>query len=140
MLNLERMPPLASKYANKIGKYCRDFTITYGAGGVQVNAASWLDRNGVEQAALRADPDEIPLIEFERRCALKNTPSNDERLSALRRKFELRLNAQFPAQGPASGSEADIQAWLGTLGFAQRRALLMSQKDFEKSFPDGFRA
>jgi len=80
----------------------------------------------------------VGIPEWERRRALKNAPSADERLSSLQRKYELRLNREFPSHGPASGEEADIQAWLGTLPFAQRRALLMSQKDFSKSYPEGF--
>lgn len=140
MLNLERVQPLAPKYANKVGKKCGGFAVLYTIDGVSVNALSWLDANGVENAALRGNPEQVPLLEFERRCALNAAPTDQERISALQRKYELRLNRAFPAQGPQSGSEADIQSWIGTLGFAERRALLMSQKDFNKSYPDGFRA
>lgn len=140
MLNLERVPVLAPKYANKIGKKCSGYAIQYSIEGIRVLALSWLDTNGVEQNRLKAEPEQVPLLEFERRVALNNAPSDDERLVALKRKYEIRLNRAFPAQGPQSGSEANIQAWLGSLGFAERRALLMSQKDFNKSYPDGFRA
>jgi len=58
----------------------------------------------------------------------------------LKRKYELRLNLEFPTPGPASGEEAEIQLWLDTLPMQRRRALLMSQKAFEKAYPEGFRA
>jgi hypothetical protein len=135
MLNLERVPPLAPKFANQIGKTCTGFRIQYVSTGTTVEVASLVDAEGgrIDTAVWTSIP------EWERRRALFNAPDAEERLSALKRKYELRLNRAFPGNGPASGEEADIQAWLGTLPFAQRRALLMSQKDFAKSFPDGFR-
>jgi len=135
-LNLERVPTLAPKFANQIGKTVSGFVVTYNADGVDIAAQSLLDANGIKIN----DADLVSVVEWERRRALHNAPTDEERLTSLRRKYELRLNRAFPAQGPASGREADIQAWLGTLGFAERRALLMSQKDFSKSYPDGFRA
>jgi hypothetical protein len=138
MLNPERVPALAPKFSNQIGKTCSGFSIRYTMTGVVVNVDSLLDESG---GVLDVDDaEEIGIPEWERRRALKNTPSDDERLAALRRKYELRLNREFPANGPASGAETAIQAWLGTLAFAERRALLMSQRDFSKSYPEGFRA
>jgi len=134
LLNLERVPGLAPKFANQIGKTCSGFQITYAAEGVKVVVISTITSTGSEGPG---EPVSVP--EWERRRALKNRPSEDERLGALRRKFELRLNREFPSQGPSSGSEEDVQAWLAKLPFEQRRALLMSQKGFEKSYPDGFR-
>lgn len=135
LLNLERVPGLAPKFANQIGKTCTSFEVKYTASGVLTRVASLLGEDGssLEEAEWTTIP------EWERRRALKNTPSAGERLSALKRKYELRLAREFPTPGPASGEEADIQAWLGTLPFGQRRALLMSQKDFAKSYPQGFR-
>lgn len=135
MLNLERVPPLAPKFANQIGKTCTGFRVLYAESGMQAQACSKLDAYGTEIE----DAEWIGIPEWEHRRALRNTPSSNERLSALRRKFELRLNREFPRVGPSSGSEEDVQAWLATLPFAQRRALLMSQKDFSKSYPEGFR-
>jgi hypothetical protein len=134
LLNLERVPALAPKFANQIGKTCTGFSVTYSDMGVRVLVNSTIGNNGL---ACDAEPVSVP--EWERRRALKNTPSNEERLSGLRRKYELRLNRAFPGTGPTSGSEADVQAWLATLGFNERRALLMSQKEFQKSYPEGFR-
>jgi len=141
LLNLERVPGLAPKFANQIGKTCTMFRVQYTATGVSVEVHSTISPDGRAYS-----PDKegkatgmwVGIPEWERRRALKNAPSADERLSSLQRKYELRLNREFPSQGPASGEEADIQAWLGTLPFAQRRALLMSQKDFSKSYPEGF--
>lgn len=143
LLNLERMPALAPKYANQIGKTCTQFRVLYTATGVNTEVFSTVDSNGGD-SPVRTDGSRhgewISIPEWERRRALRNAPSDEERLTALVRKYELRLNRAFPTGGaPASGSEEAIQAWLGTLPFAQRRALLMSQRDFQKSFPDGFR-
>jgi hypothetical protein len=142
MLNLERVPVLAPKFANKIGKVCDGFAVIYTGSGVEVQVKTMLDQNGgmLPPPVGDAHYPMIPLMEFERRVALHNQPSPADRLAALRRKFELRLRREFPQPGPASGSEEHIQAWLGTRPFAERLALLMSQKDFEKSYPEGFRA
>jgi hypothetical protein len=80
----------------------------------------------------------VSIPEWERRKALHNQPTQAEKLTAMVRKFELRLNKECVTP-PASGSDADIQAWLGKLAWYERKALLMSQKDFSKSYPDGFR-
>jgi len=143
LLNLERVPTLAPKFANKIGKTCDGYAVFYTGSGVEVQVRTKIGPNGrplTPPGVNQAYP-MISLMEFERRVALSNQPTEADRLAALRRKFELRLNREFPAQaGPASGSEEHIQAWLGTRPFAERRALLMSQKDFDKSYPDGFRS
>jgi hypothetical protein len=135
LLSLDRIPALAPKFANQIGKTCQGFTLTYAAEGVKVEVCSTISSKG----GPLDKPELCSVPEWERRRALKNAPSNEERLSALKRKYELRLNKAFPAKGPSSGSEEDIQVFLDSLAFSQRRALLMSQKDFSKSYPDGFR-
>lgn len=137
LLNLERVPPLAPKFANQIGKTCSGFRVSYMPEGMKVEVCSTITSKGDDISGDK--PEFISLPEWERRRALRNAPSDEDRLSALKRKYELRLGKEFPSDGPASGKEADIQAWLGTLGFAQRTALLMSQKDFAKKFPEGFR-
>jgi len=142
LLNLERVPSLAPKFANKIGKTAAGYAVIYTGSGVEVQVQTMLDNTGkpgTPPTGGKAWP-MVSLAEWERRCALHNAPSDDERLYALRRKYELRLEKEFPSSGPASGSEADIQAWLGKLSFNERLALLKSQKDFEKSYPQGFRA
>jgi len=135
MLNLERVPNLAPKFANKIGKTCNGFSVVYDLSGMKVLVLSLLDSHGDSLES----HEQVSLLEFERRVALANTPSEGERLLSFKRKYELRLNRVFPKPGPASGSEAHIQAFLDNLPLAQRRALLLSQKDFSKSYPEGFR-
>lgn len=138
MLNLERVPNLAPKFANKLGKSATEFSVVFSMTGMTVMVKSRLDSEGdeIEDGATH----DVALLEFERRVALSNAPSNEERLSALQRKYELRLNKPFPeGNKPRSGSESAIQAWLGSLPFAERVALLKSQKDFNKSYPNGFR-
>lgn len=135
LLNLERVPGLAPKFSNQLGKTCTGFKVLWTESGMAVQANSTVGEDGnVLDVA-----EWVSIPEWERRRALKNAPSEEERISSLKRKYELRLAREFPADGPASGREEDIQAWLGTLPFAQRRALLMSQKDFSKSYPQGFR-
>jgi hypothetical protein len=141
LLNLERVPMLAPKFANKLGKTADGYAIIYTGSGVEVQVRTKIGPDGRPLTAPgqgQAYPT-VSLVEFERRVALSNAPTDEERLTSLKRKYELRLNREFPAAGPANGSETAIQAWLGTIGFAERRALLMSQKDFEKSYPEGFR-
>jgi len=142
LLNLERVPNLAPKFANQFGKTCTQYRVLFTPKGMVVEVASTISADGRTFSLTKEGTqgvEWISLVEWERRRALKNAPSDEERLSALKRKYELRLNREFPGKGPSSGKEEDIQAWLGTLPFAQRRALLMSQKDFQKSYPEGFR-
>jgi hypothetical protein len=133
LLNLERAPPLAPKFANKLGKTAASFAVIYTGSGTQVMVESMIDEDG---NPLEEPYPRIGLADFERRVALANAPTKEERLYALRRKYELRLEKEFPAKGPASGSEADIQSWIGTLPLSERLALLKSQKDFDKSKSD----
>jgi hypothetical protein len=130
MLNLERVPSLAPKFANKLGKTAAAFTVAYTPEGTRVLAVSMLDTKGVLIQDAKDYPS-IALVEFERRCALKNQPTEADKLAALRRKYELRLGRAFPAPGPTSGSDSDVQAWLATLSLEERLALLKSQKDWE---------
>jgi hypothetical protein len=134
--NPERIPALVPKYANKVGKTIDKMVITYSPEGVNIMVIPKGDELKEE-----GDPSTgISLAEFHERLQLENMPSPEEKLRSLRNKFELRLNREFPTPGPTSGSDANIQAWLAGRPFAERRALLMSQKDFEKSYPEGFRA
>jgi hypothetical protein len=131
LLNLERVPNLAPKFANKIGKTATGFAVIYTGEGVSVMVESMIDSKGLKLEAGKVD--KIGLMEFERRVALFNKPSAEERLGALRRKYELRLEKEFPKEGPKTGEEPDIQAWLGTLPLGERLALLKSQKDWDQS-------
>jgi len=134
-MNPERVSALAPKYANKIGKTIEKLSIEYTPEGVNVEVKSKLDQNG----RMATNVETMSLAEFHRRLGESVAPSDEERLRQLKRKFELRLNREFPTPGPASGSEANIQSWLDSRPFAERRALLMSQKAFDKAYPEGFR-
>jgi hypothetical protein len=136
LLNLERPPPLAAKFANAIGKSVAGFRLAYAPEGMKVEAMCLYDAEGKLRNG--DGPEAVSIPEWERRKALHNQPTADEKRVAMIRKFELRLNKECSTP-PASGSDADIQAWLGTLAWYERKALLMSQKDFSKSYPDGFR-
>jgi len=138
LLNLERVPALAPKFANKIGKTAASFAVLFNGSGTQVMVETMISADGKPLSPPKGTDGwpRIGLAEFERRVALANAPSDEERLFALKRKYELRLEKEFPAKGPASGSEADIQSWIGTLSLQERLALLKSQKDFEKSKSD----
>jgi hypothetical protein len=134
LLNLERVPNLAPKFANKLGKTAAGYAVFYEAGATRVAVKAMIGPNGRPLTPpANGEYPLIDLVEFERRVAIANAPSNDERIFALRRKYELRLERAFPENGPASGSEADIQAWMSTLSLEERIALLKSQKDWEKS-------
>ena len=134
LLNLERVPPLAPKFANKLGKTAAGYAVMYEGGSTRVAVKAMIGPNGRPLTPpANGEYPLIDLVEFERRVALANAPSNEERLFALRRKYELRLERAFPQNGPASGSEADIQQWVSTLSLEERMALLKSQKDWEKS-------
>jgi hypothetical protein len=135
-LNPERVAPLVPKYANKIGKTLSKVSIHYSEDGVEVEVETRLDGSG----AVSTESECVTLAEFHRRVGEANTPTDSERLRQLRRKYELRLNREFPTPGPASGSEPDIQAFIDALPFQERRAILMTQKAFEKAHPEGFRA
>jgi hypothetical protein len=135
-LNPERVTALLPKYANKLGKTIESISITYTSDGVNVQVDSLIDENGQ-----KTDQSEVvSLADFHQRLGDFVAPSDDDRLRSLRRKFELRLNMEFPSKGPDTGSDHDIQVWMDSLPFAQRRALQMSQKAFEKAYPEGFRA
>jgi hypothetical protein len=137
MLNLERVPMLAPKFSNKLGKTAAKFSVEYSVTGVTVNVESILDSKGKLKSPTEIE--EVSLIEFERRLALYNTPSTEEKLSSFKRKYELRLMEEFPSDGPSDGKDESIQAFLNKIPFEKRVALLKSQKDFDKSYPNGFR-
>jgi hypothetical protein len=119
------------KYAKLLGKSIKTLRVIYDENGVtvEIDGVEGTPYAGLEEASIAA---------FKAVREKENSPSDAEALRAFRNKFELRLNREFPANGPASGSNADIQSFLDTLPFRERRALMMSQKQFEKNYPNGF--
>lgn len=130
-LNPERPPQILGKYAKLIGKQLKSISITYDADGVNVAVT------GMPNTPY-ADLTEASLADFRRIRERENMPSDAEKLQSFKNKFELRLNREFPAQGPATGSDADLQAFLNGLPFRERQAMLMTQKQFSARYPNGF--
>jgi hypothetical protein len=133
-LNPERPPQLLGKYAKLLGKDLKQIVVTYDVDGVNVAVT------GMGETPF-ASLDDAAIADYKAMKQKENTPSDEERLNAFRNKFELRLNKEFPKEGtdkPASGSEADIQAFLNRMPFKERRALLMTQKQFSVSYPNGY--
>jgi len=129
--NPERPPLLAAKYAKLLGKDLDRIEIVFDATGVDVKVTGTGDYGNLRS---------VPFATYKAAKAGHQALSDEERLRTLRNKFELRLNIEFPSgnAGPASGSEADIQAFIQGLPFQQRRALLMTQKQFTSAYPNGF--
>lgn len=131
-LNPERVPQLLGKYAKSLGKDLDKIVVTYDADGISIGIFGMKD-------TVYASLNDASVAEYKAIKAKQNEPSDAERLQAFKNKFELRLNLEFPREGgPTSGKEADIQSFLNGLGFRMRRALMMTQKQFEKSYPNGF--
>jgi len=133
-LNPERAPPLIAKWQKALGKDLEKIEVVYEADSVSVYLY------GKRGTSFNQSDSDVTLTVPEYRAikARATAPSLDERLQAFKDKFELRLNRAFPAQGPASGNDADIRVFLGTLDFHQRRAMLMSNKQFKSAYPNGF--
>jgi hypothetical protein len=136
-LNPERAPALISKWQKLLGKDLDRIEVIYKADSVTV------DLYGKEGTPYYKDSGDdvvaISIPEYREIKARETAPSDDEKLRAFRDKFELRLNLPFPTEGqPASGSDADIRAFLERLNFHQRRAMLMSNKQFKAAYPNGF--
>jgi hypothetical protein len=137
-LNIERLPPLLAKWQKALGTDLESIEIKYTSDGVDVSLTG---RHGTPFDGGAADQDSVESIspgEYARIKKEQSAPKPAESLTAFRNKYELRLNKEFPAIAPASGSEADITAWLATQPFKDRRALLLSKKAFEKAYPNGF--
>lgn len=136
-LNPERVPALVSKYQKMLGKDLEKIQVEYKPSGATV----WLW--GLGDYAKRNDAGQsvgFTVAEFKLRKLEAAKPSDEVALRDFKNKFEVRLNLPFPATGgPPSASEADIQAFLAGCPFNQRRAMLMSNKQFKAAYPEGFR-
>jgi hypothetical protein len=132
-LNPERAPPLIAKWQKLLGKDLESIEVEYKADGITVSLY------GKENTPYhKADNESLSIPEYREIKARETAPKEPEKLQAFRDKYELRLNRAFPAQGPASGSDTDIRAFLESLDFHQRRAMLMSNKQFKAAYPNGF--
>lgn len=135
-LNPERAPALLAKWQKLLGVSLERIEVVYKADGVSVDLYEIV--NG--RVPVDTDGNEIALTvaAFKAKKSEAAKPTDQEALQAFKNKFELRLNREFPAQGPNSGSDADIQAWLNGQAFNIRRAMLMSGKQFKSAYPNGF--
>lgn len=134
--NPERAPALISKYQKMLGKDLEKIEVTYEPDSVTVllfGLGSF--------AKIDADGDTVGMsvAEFKAKKQEAAKPSDDEALRAFRNKFEIRLGIEFPREGgPKSASDADLQAFLNGRPFNERRAMLMSNKQFRSAYPNGF--
>lgn len=136
-LNPERAPALIAKYQKMLGKDLKKIQVEYTSTGVSVwvwGAGEMTRRDSNERetaysiAAFRAAKSEAA------------KPSDEEALRAFKNKWEIRLNTPFPADaGLKDADEASIQAFLAERPFNQRRAMLMSNKQFKTAYPNGYR-
>ncbi|BCX55511.1 hypothetical protein 1 [Cryphonectria naterciae splipalmivirus 1] len=134
-LNPERIPALMSKYQKMLGKDLEEIQIKYTAAGAAVMVKGMGDYAPSPNAA---NAGFITLAEFRQKKQEAAKPSDEEALTAFKNKWEVRLATPFPERGPASGKDADIQAFLSGQRFEHRRAMLMSNKQFKSAYPNGF--
>jgi hypothetical protein len=130
-LNPERPPQLLGKYAKMLGRDLDEIRIKYTSDGVTIEVDG-------KAGTPYADLTDATFAAYHALRQKELAPSNEEKLQSFKNKFELRLNREFPTPGPASGSDADIQAFLNGLNFRERRALLMTQKQFSAQYPNGY--
>jgi hypothetical protein len=129
-LNPERVPPLLGKYAKYIGKDLEKIEVTYSAEGAEILVYG---KEKTPFESLRG----VSLAEFRAARSEENAPTESEKLRSFRNKFELRLKRECP-KTLLSGSDTAIQAFLDGLPFKERRAMLMSQKQFQAEYPNGY--
>jgi len=137
-LNPERAPALIAKWQKLLGKDLDRIEVIYTAGGVSVDL---YPLEGFVGHKVDSEGDTVALSVAEFKSAKQEAakPSAEDSKVALRNKFELRLNKEFPSDGNlGDGSEAAIREFLQTLPFHERRAMLMSNKQFKTAYPNGF--
>lgn len=143
-LNPERPPQLLGKYAKMIGKEISALRVEYTMTGITVMCQ--LIPQGDENSSTVAGEEEktedtwVSLPELKAQKKEHNTPTNEEAAVAFRNKYELRLNEELDKTVFAAikSGEHEIQKFLDSLEFRKRRALLMSQKQFTASYPNGY--
>lgn len=137
-INPERAPALIAKWQKLLGKDLEEIQVKYTAAGVAVTVIP-LAGGPSAQADKEVAGKAISIAAYKAAKSEAAKPSNDEAKVALRNKYELRLNKEFPKTGDlGSGDEAAIQAFLQGLPFHERRAMLMSNKQFKTAYPNGY--
>lgn len=139
-LNPERVPALISKWTKLLGKDLDRIEVVYSADGVSVDIYG---KKGTPYYKTDKEGDEssLSIAEYKSLKEVVNKPSDVEAVTAFRNKFELRLNLEFPENsGITTASNAEIQTFLQGRPLIERRAMLMSGKQFRTAYPNGFAA
>jgi hypothetical protein len=133
-LNPERPPQLLGKYTKYLGTELDSINVVYTATGIKVTVVKV------------GSTEPISLSDFKSEKKKENAPSVADKARAFRNKFELRLNREFPAatlvtmlaSENESSLDSSIAAFVETLPYRERRALLMTQKQFTSAHPNGY--
>jgi len=139
-LNPERAPALIAKWQKLLGKDLYKIQIEYTADGVSVDLYGLGDYQVLDKDG---DSISFSIADYKAKKAAAAKPSNSEAFTAFRNKFELRLNIAFPEDSgitDATFSDVAVQTFLAGRPLAQRRAMLMSNKQFKSAYPNGFAA
>jgi len=136
-LNPERAPALIAKWQKLLGKEIDRISVDYKPDGVTVEIYPMRGHPAFVGDDEESDPVSVAAFKAAKQEAAK--PSVDEAKLAFRNKFEIRLNKEFPKTGDlGDGSDTAIRVFLDTLDFPERRAMLMSNKQFKSAYPNGF--
>jgi hypothetical protein len=136
-LNPERVPALVAKWQKLLGKELEEIQVTYTADGIDVSLTPVKNGPAFSEKA-DGTTRVVSVAAFKAAKSEKAKPSQEEAKVAFRNKFELRLNKPFPTNGDlGDGSDAAIQTFLQGLDFADRRFMLMSNKQFKTAAPNG---
>jgi hypothetical protein len=133
-LNPERPPQLLGKYTKLLGTEIGSINVVYTSTGTSVTVYKI------------GSTEPMSLSDFKSEKKKGNAPSVAEKARAFRNKFELRLNREFPAatlnamlaSDDESALDSSIAMFIETLPFRERRALLMTQKQFASAHPNGY--
>jgi hypothetical protein len=136
-LNPERAPALIAKYQKMLGKDLEKIQVEYKPSGVTVwvwGLGDYVKLNSENRSS------GYTIAEFKARKSEAARPSDAEALTAFINKWEVRLNIPFPSDANLTNAdESAIQTFLAGRPFNQRRAMLMSNKQFKTAYPEGFR-
>jgi len=137
-LNPERAPPLIAKWQKLLGKDLDRIEVVYEENGVSVHLYG---KEGTAFLTKDKDGDPVPIsvAEYRTRKEKALEPSSEDAIFAFKNKFEVRLNLPFPdGVDLGDGSETALRNAVQALPFAQRRVMLMSGKQFNTAYPNGF--
>jgi hypothetical protein len=138
LLNPERAPALISKWQKLLGRDLESIQVEYKADGVSVQLFG-MPGTAFEKKGGDGEPVSITVPEYRDIKTKESAPSQEEAIFAFKNKFEVRLNQEWPADIPlGDGSETALRNAVQALPLAQRRVMLMSNKQFRTAYPNGF--